>query len=331
MWDYNAVSKSWKKGTIAASMTSRVPVIHEDCSINEALQTIKSKIYHLETIDYVYIINRDNILVNVLSLKDLYRNPPKTIINKLKKVKLITVEPHDAEDYAAFLSIKHKIYSIPVVDRQGKLLGVVTRRDIFSIQHRKHIENIFSMTGIDKAHAKIDNIFQLGILESIKHRIFWLIIGMAVGFFTAKIIGLFDATLEQNIVIAAFIPMVLYVANAVGTQLEVFAIRDFSLFQDLNFLRYFGRQFSIVFSIAFLLGFIISAVGYIMYDSLTFSFVLGLSVFFATLSSVFTGLVIPFVLRRQKGDPANGSGPIGTMIQDALSVVIYLLIAYWML
>ena len=327
MWNYSAVSRKWKKGTIAASMTSKVPVIPEDYSINDALQRIKSKIKHLETIDYIYIITRDDKLVNVISLKDLYRNSPKRKIKELKKVKLITVQPHDAEDYAAYLSLKHKIYSIPVVDKYGKLLGVVTRRDIFTIQQRKHLENIFCMTGIDKAHAKIDNIFQLGVLESIKHRIFWLIIGLAVGFLTARIIGLFDATLKEHIVIAAFIPLVLYIANAVGTQLEVFAIRDLSLFQNLNVLRYFGKQFSIVFSMDFFLGFIISALSYIIYTSLVLSLVLGFSVFFATLSSVFTGLMIPFMLRRQKSDPANGSGPIGTIIQDTLSVVIYLSIA----
>ncbi len=324
-------SKRWKKGTIAASMTLKVPIVPETITIEEALQTIKSKIKHLDTIDYVYVLDYNKKLVNVLSLKDLYRNPSKTKISNLKRVKLVTVQPHDAEDYASFLSLKHLIYSIPVVDKNGFLLGVVTRRDIFSIQHRKHLENIFCMTGIDKAHAKIDNIFQLSLMESIRHRIFWLIIGVVGGLFTAKIIGLFQATLERNLILAAFIPLVVYVADAVGTQLEAFSIRDISLFQDLNFLLYFGKQFAIVSSIAFILGFIISAIGYVMYNSLDFALVLGFSVFCASISSVITGLLLPFLLRGQKTDPANASGPIGTILQDLMSVVIYFTIATWLL
>jgi magnesium transporter len=168
-------------------------------------------------------------------------------------------------------------------------------------------------------------------MQAVKHRLPWLAVGTVGGLVIAQIIGQYQQTLEKNLILAAFIPLVVYVADAVGTQLEAFVIRDFALFRKLDFARYFSKQLLTVLVLALLLGVGVALIGLIMYRRFDVAGVLGLAVAAATLSALFSGLIVPFIFRKINVDPANSSGPLGTIIQDSLSVVIYFSIASFML
>ncbi len=227
----------------------------------------------------------------------------------------------------AYLAMKHGIKAVPLVDGDHKLIGVIPHDGITHIIHKELREDILRLAGVHHESGSIDNVMEIPIITVIRHRLPWLIIGTLGGLLIAQIIGRFEGTLRDNIILAAFIPLIVYIADAVGTQLEAFVIRDFALFRKINFRRYFSRQLIVVLGLAVLLGVIIALTGWLLYQRGDVAIVLGLAVAGATLSSIFSGLLIPYLFRLLAVDPANASGPLGTIIQDSLSVVIYLMIA----
>lgn len=177
-----------------------------------------------------------------------------------------------------------------------------------------------------KKKEQIDNVMTLPLYVLILHRLPWLILGLAGGIAASQIVEGFKETLEKNIVLAAFIPLIVYMSDAVGTQMEAFVIRDFAIHPRFKFRQYFIRQLTVIMSI----GVVLSTLLYVVTDVLlasSVSMVLAISLFFSVLSSVFSGLILPNVFEKLKLDPANASGPTATILQDIVSVLVYFSVA----
>ena len=324
--------KGWERGTAGFFMEENIPIVERSYTIGETLAFVQKNIKSFEKIDYVYVIDRSRKLIGIISYKKLFSHSPKEKIEKVcKKTQLISVRPNDKKEYVAHLAAHNDLVAIPVIDRRKRLLGAITSDKIIQIFHTRRLEELFHMSGIQREHANFENILEIPIFLAIRHRIFWLLIGLVGGIFAAQIIGNFENTLKENLILASFIPLVVYMADAIGTQLEAFAIRDMALFKEIKFHTYFLKQFLIVLIISAILGVVSVIVSLLLYKSFVISIVLGIAITTASLSSIFTGLFIPFLFRKLNKDPANASGPIGTILQDIISVFIYFVIASWML
>ena len=325
----NESKPQYKQGkAIESQITANVPVVGQENTVHDAQEYIQKNIGVLDSINYIYVVDKDKKLAGVFSLKRLFSEHPDTKIERLFAMhQLITINPSDGVDYAIHLCLKYKLSAIPVVDNNGIFLGVISPEKIISLMHQTHIEDKYRHAGIHKAHTAFDNVLEIPVLDSVRHRLLWLVIGLLGGLVAAKIIGGFEQTLEKNLILATFIPLVVYIADAVGTQLEAFTIRDFALFKKIDFHRYFIKQFSIILIIAAILGVIATILSIIIYRDFRISLVLGSAIIAASLSSIFTALLIPLLFRKLNSDPANASGPIGTIIQDILSVLVYFVIA----
>jgi magnesium transporter len=305
-----------------------IPVVLGGDKVSKIENYLKSHLYNFEETTYVYVVDDQRNFLGSFPVNKLSKySKDKTALEICKKIERISVKETDKRDYAVHLALKHNISSIPVVDNQERFKGVIKNINILKLLHKEHTEERFLLSGVSKSHVEIDSVMNMPILTSIKHRAVWLLIGLVGGLFAAKIIGSFEATLQAHIIIAAFIPLVVYISDAVGTQLEAFAIRDLVLFKNMEFSDYFSRQLLSVFIISVILGLSAGIISFFMYKNLQISAVLSMAIIVATLSSIITGLLIPFIFRKLKKDPANGSGPIGTIIQDLLSIIIYFVIA----
>jgi magnesium transporter len=158
------------------------------------------------------------------------------------------------------------------------------------------------------------------------HRLPWLVIGLFGGIFASKIVGNFEEVLEKNIILAAFIPLIVYMSDAVGTQMEAFVIRDMAI-HHLKFIKYAIRQFMVVIVIAVILSLSLFIYAISTGKEINIALALAIPLFTAIMSSVVSGLFVPYLFRLIKLDPANASGPIATIIQDILSISIYFWIA----
>lgn len=317
-----------KKISLMQYISTKIPIVFKEDKVFDIENYLKSNLYKFQEFDYIYVCDKDKKFTGFFPITELSKFPKsKTAFEISKNFKKVFIKEKDKKEYAAYLSLKYGFSSIPVVNSKDKLIGAIKDLDILKIIHKKHLEEVFHLSGISKSHAEVDSLFDISVFESIKHRSIWLLIGLIGGILAAEIIGFFEGILQENIILAAFIPLVVYIADAVGTQLEAFSIRDFVLIKNINFLKYFIKQIYIVFIISLVLGLASGLISYVMHSNIHLSIVLTISIMVAILSSVITGLIIPFIFRKLKKDPANGSGPIGTIIQDLLSVIVYFLVA----
>ncbi len=173
----------------------------------------------------------------------------------------------------------------------------------------------------------LDDVLKLPLYKSIFHRLPWLIIGLIGGVMAAKVVVGFEEILEKNLFLAAFIPLIVYMSDAVGTQMESFAIRDLAMHSHMKLIRYFLRQLIVVSLMGIILSVCLIFISLLMGQEIRVGITLGISLFAAVMSSLLTGILIPYLFNRIKLDPANASGPIATIIQDLFSVSIYFYIA----
>lgn len=174
--------------------------------------------------------------------------------------------------------------------------------------------------------TEVDYVMKLSTRTSVKHRLPWLILGLIGGIIASHIVSSFEEVLQKNIILAAFIPLIVYMSDAVGTQMESFVIRDLATHKP-KFIKYLAKHLLNTSLIAFILGSTLFLYSLVTQNDIRLAFTLSLALFISTTSSVLTGLLLPLIFNKFRTDPANASGPIATIIQDLLSVVIYFYIA----
>ena len=304
-----------------------VPVVSPRTSVKEVKELLSTKIQDYETINYIYVTDSTNKLIGVLSVKQTLSYPNDTSVSDIMRKDIIYIHPYTHQERAAYLALKNNVKAIPIVDKDKNFLGVITGDRLLSIMYREISEDLLKFAGLLRGHNETDDVMSLSVSTSLKHRLPWIIIGLIGGLLIARTIGAYEQTLEKNLTIAAFIPLMVYMSNAVGQQVSAFVIRDSALNDNLPFTKYLIKQSILVFLIAIIMSLLLFSFGTFFYQDFTISRTLGIALFGTITSSIFTGLVIPYVFIRLKLDPANASGPVGTVVQDFLSVVIYFTIA----
>ena len=322
--------KGYKFGSIAHRMVTDVVKVSYRSTIADILKKLKRG-KKFETIDYVYVLNDKEILVGVISIQELFNRSSNTRVNKIMKRKIVKIDPETDQEKVAHLSLKHGIKAIPVVEK-GKLLGVVTAQDILHILNKSLHEDILHFAGIHKSHLNYENTTKVPLFLAVLHRLPWLIVGLVGIMIAAAFIGIFKLTLENYIILAFFIPAIVYMSGALGTQHQTLFVRDLAIMgKELNFVAYFLRQTFI----AIILGLLISSLTmlgiFLFWNEFFAGVVITISLFMALMTTNFTSLITTFFLYKLGKDPALGSGPLATVISDMTSIVIYFLMATWLL
>lgn len=324
--------KFFSKDAAIHKATVRVPVVAATASLGQIIVLLQTHIHSFDTIDYIYLINEQKKVVGAVAIKDIYNYPPSTqVINLWKDQKLISITPDTSQEYAAYVALKHNLKVVPLVNKKHELVGVINAHTLLNILYKEMREDLALKSGIHEKNGMLDNVLQIPIVKSLQHRVPWLLIGLGGGLVLANIIGYFELTLQKNLILAAFIPLIVYMSDAVRVQVETFTIRDLAVERTLPILKYTLRHISIMLCMALGFGLLLFGVGVLFYRSIVIGMVLGISLIIAMLSSITTGLFIPYTFSRLKFDPANMSGPIGTILQDTVSVVIYFSTATWLL
>src|SRR3989339_140284 len=313
-----AAKNAYPPGSAGRLMIANVPVVLPDFSIKQTEELLLEKVKKFETVNYIYVAHKNGKLAGVISIKDILRQPKNAIISEVMIKDLILVHPYTDQERVVYLALKKNIKAVPVVDKEGIFLGIVPSDVILEIAYDEAGEDLLSLAGVTrlKINKKLDNTLELPLKTLLKHRLPWLFIGMLGGLLTAQIIGLFEITLAQNIILASFIPLIVYMGGATLAQTQAFFIRDIALSPKLNFAKYFFKQSAITLSIALFISAMLFIFGLLFFDNLEIVQVLAAALFAAILSSIISGLIIPFIFNSLKMDPANASGPIATIIQD---------------
>lgn len=312
-------------------VVSEVPTAQKDEKVSSVLKRLKSSARSYTNIGYIYVLDKDKNLEGVASIRDLLAYPATIKISEVMKTGLITVQPDADKEKVADLAVKHNIKAVPVV-QDRKFIGVVPMDEILSILNRALRKDILHLAGIHKAHLNYENSMEVPVLLSILHRLPWLLIGLLGITIAAIFISAFDATLQQYIILSFFLPAIVYMSSALGTQHQTLFIRDLAIIgKELNMKLYVIKQMFISIVIGLVIVSIIYGIISIFWHEYYIALIIAISMYITLVVSSFTALLTTIAINKMKLDPALGSGPLATIISDVTSIVIYFSVAYLLL
>lgn len=302
-------------------MIENVPLAFSEERVLDVKNKLLEKIKDYETINYIYVVDKQKKLIGVFSIKELFGQSEKIKVGEMMKTEIVKVRPRTDQERVAILALKHNLKAIPVVDKEDNFLGVVTSDVILDILHSEDIEDFLRTAGI---HSPVAETLKGNSLILTKIRIPWLIFGLLGGIFAAQIVGFFETPLKSHFILAAFIPLIVYIADAVGSQTGTLFIRSLVLNNQLGIKKYLLREIKTSILMGLILGSFLLLLSIFWFDTPYFiGIILGVSLFFTILIAILIGIIIPFLLQKLKKDPALGSGPLATIITDITSLVIY--------
>jgi len=317
----------YRHETAGRLMVANVPVFKVGERRDVIWKKLHEEITTFETINYLYFINEADVLVGVLSIKDFFSKTVEVLSLHDIEQKIYSVRSSSDQERAALLALKHNIKAVPVVDARGVFLGVVTSETILHILHREQIEDILHHSGTARFDDPVESLRSGTALLHFKKRIPWLIIGLAGGIGAAVVIEKFETTLQELLILATFIPMIVYMADAVGSQSQSIFIRSLALPNAPSMRMYIVREMRVVAAIALVLSLLVFSISFLVLGSFVVSSILGLSILAGVSVSVAIALMLPYTFKKLHFDPALASGPFATVLCDTTSLLIYFSIA----
>ena len=317
---------NYPKDSAGSIMTTEFVYLHPDATVEESFNRIRKVGLDKETV-YTCYVTENRILLGVVTVRRLLLSPYETKIRDIMETNVLSVNTHEDKEDVAQMFSKYDLSAVPVVDGDDRLVGIITFDDAMDVMEEEATEDIEKMAAIlptDKPY------FQTGVVETWKHRIPWLLLLMISATFTGMILGFFEEALAANAALTLFIPMLMDTGGNSGSQASVTVIRAMSL-GDIEFSDVFQvvwKEARVGMLCAATLGIVVFfKVIIIDQKSILMAFVVALTIFATIVIAKLVGCLLPMLAKRLGFDPAVMASPFITTVVDALSLVIYFLIA----
>jgi magnesium transporter len=263
--------------------------------------------------------------LGLILIEDLLAAPDGAkAMDLMDKDSLVAVNGTDRE-VAAWRAVQRKQSALAVVDADGTFLGLIPPLTLLEILLHEHEEDISRLGGYLKSTALARASALEKVVRRFGHRLPWLLLGLLGAAVASVIVGRFEEALRDQVLLAFFLPGIIYLADAVGTQTETVLVRGMSVGVGLR--QVVVRELLT----GALIGAVLSVAAFLLlllfYGKLNVALGISLSVLAACASASASAMILPWALSRTGADPAYGSGPLATVVQDLLSIVIYFLVA----
>jgi len=319
---------SYPDDTAGGVMTPDLVMVPQTATAQDAIATIQGEI-DAEMVDEIYVVDKADMLVGVVTLKDLITAPPALPVLDFMREPISVAAFADQEEVAQQVT-HYNLRHIPVVDKDGKLCGVVTADDVIDIIDEEASEDIHRLAGVHGEHPT-----QQPLVRQFTQRIPWLLVTVVGGFAAAFMANAFGAVLDSVLALAFFMPVVIGLSGSVGIQSSAMMVRGIATGEVAA-----GRMIRLAF-VQLLVGFLIGmACAVVLGGSVALiapylrggpspflGLVIAIGVVAAASLAALMGTVIPLVAHRIGADPAIVAGPFVTTLIDFTGLFIYLLIA----
>jgi magnesium transporter len=265
------------------------------------------------------------VLIGTVPMEALLAAKPEATISTLANADPPTVTPGTSAEVAASVMAERGEGSVAVVDAGGRFVGLIPPNRVLYVLLEEHEEDLARIGGFRAGSGRAREAAEESVARRLRHRLPWLLIGLVGAMASALLVGSFEQQLNDKVILAFFVPAVVYMADAVGTQTEAILIRGLSvgvavrdvLLRELVTGAITGAVVGAAFVPFVLIG----------WGDAALAVAVALALFASCSIATLVAMALPWLFQRAGADPAFGSGPLATVIQDLLSIAVYLAIA----
>ncbi|MGI6424383.1 MAG: magnesium transporter [Tepidanaerobacteraceae bacterium] len=322
--DYKELQSLLKmaEDTAGGLMTTDYVYVLSDVTVNQAIDDVRKFGQEAETIYYIYVVDDKKRLEGVLSLRELISAPRYKKIYEIMHKKVVSVDVEQYQEEVAKTISRYSLLAVPVVNKENRLLGIVTVDDAMEIMEEEDTEDIHKMAGITPEE---DIELSKTIWGASKKRILWLVICLIGDMFAGRVIYGFSHVLESMVALAFFIPVLMATGGNIGTQSLALSVRSMATekLNRSNIIHYTIGETLAGLQIGVICGLIVSLISYFWQNNIQLSMAVGFSMCFSLMIASLIGVLVPLTFRILNIDPAVASGPFITTIVDISTLVIY--------
>lgn len=316
---------NYPEDSAGSIMTTEYVDLREEMTVGQAMAHIKKTGIHKETIYTCYTTERRK-LVGIVSAKDLMTTDDDVPIKDLMETEIISVYTHADQEQVAQLFTKYDLLALPVIDLDGRMVGIVTFDDAMDVMVDEATEDITKMAAINPSEKTY---FETSVLQHAKNRIPWLLILMFTSIITGTIITRYENAFAAIPLLVSFIPMLMDTGGNCGSQSATLIIRGIAL-DEIRFTDLFKVMFK-EFRISLIVGaFLAVANGvriFIQYHNPGLAVVIACSLMGTVIMAKLVGCILPLLAKKVNLDPAIMASPLITTLVDTFSILIYFNIA----
>ena len=308
--------------TAAQHATTNVPIIGPSRRAREALATLAGRSY--DSASHLAVCEAGKF-AGIVTIEALLSAPAEATMESLMDRDAPTVRPGVDQEIAAWHAVRRGESALSVVDESGRFLGLIPPHRLLAVLLSEHEEDLSRLGGFVKSTSEARAASTEPVERRFIHRLPWLLVGLAGAMIAADLVGWFETQLELKVVLAFFIPGIVYLADAVGTQTETVVVRGLSVGVPMR--RMVRRELLTGIAIGVALGLAAYPLVWWRWHDADLALAVALALFGACSTATIAAMTLPWVLASTGADPAFGSGPLATVVQDLLSILIYFSVA----
>lgn len=303
--------------------STRVPRMPPQRSAGEARQALAGQRY--DCASHLVVCDDNERLLGLVRIEDLLGAAPQCSLAELMDRQAPVVTPGVDQEVAAWRAVRNHESALAVVDVDRRFVGLISPHQLLAVLLTEHEEDLSRLGGFTHAREAARQVSEEPVRRSFWHRLPWLLVGLVGAMLATDLVAAFEAQLQGMLMLAFFVPGLVYLADAVGTQTETVIVRGLSVGARMrSMLR---RELLVGLAMGLVLALIATPLVWWRWGDGLLALILGLSVLAACATATLTAMSLPWALDRLGFDPAFGSGPLATVIQDLLSILIYFAIA----
>jgi magnesium transporter len=268
---------------------------------------------------------RSGKLAGLARIEDVLAADPTTPLGDIMDPDPPVVTHGMDEEIAAWKAVRHGESALAVVDDEGRLVGIVPPRRIVEVLLTEHDEDLARLGGYLASTSSARHATEEAVWQRLWHRLPWLLVGLVGAVLAARIVEMYEHELSSEVLLAFFVPGLVYMADAVGTQTEALVIRGLSVGVPVG--RIVWRELLTGVLVGTALAAVFAPIGMVLWGDAEVIAAVAIALLAACSTATVVAMALPWVLSRFARDPAFGSGPLATVIQDLLSLVIYFWVA----
>ncbi|NJR69044.1 MAG: magnesium transporter [Synechococcales cyanobacterium CRU_2_2] len=317
----------YEPGTAGRIMTPEYVSLKETMTVAAAIDYIRGLADIKETIYYLYSIDAARRLRGILSLRDIVVAQPNQTIGQIMTREVVEVQTDTDQEEVARIIQRYDFLAVPVVDREKRLVGIVTVDDVLDVVEAEATEDIYALGGLQAGDG--DDYFQTNLLTVARRRVLWLFVLLITNTGTSAVINSQQEVLQKVVALTAFIPLLIGTGGNVGAQSSTVVIRGLNTdrLRSLGPLKVIARETTAGLFLGIMLALVVTVWAYWLQQDVAVAVSVGISLVAISVLASAAGSSLPLLFQKLGLDPALMSAPFITTAVDVLGVFIYLTVA----